>query len=123
VVGDMVHNIRFTEMSMNDIVSTVQSTGLLGSEDLLALYTYVGASKDSKPKTKFNTKPREGGGAFVKSEILDAKQQKTLSDFYSKEKRPRWKKIYQGKKDGMNASSYVCLFLFSFECFFIFLRG
>jgi hypothetical protein len=106
MIGDMVHNIRFTEMTMNDIVSVVQSNGLLGQEDLLALYTYVGASKDSKPKTKFNTKPREGGGFFVKSDILDPKQQKILADFYSKEKKPRWKKIYQGKKDGMNASSF-----------------
>jgi len=106
ILGDLIYNIRFTEMGMSDIVSTVQSSGLLPQEDLLNLFTYVGASKDNKPKTKFNTKGREGGGYFVKSVILDPKQQKQLAAFYSKEKKPKWRKIYHGKVDGMNATTF-----------------
>jgi hypothetical protein len=86
-------NIRFTEMTMNEVVSVVQSSGLLPQEDLLTIFTYLGlsvclsvwvfigllcfscplisfflpssgASADNKPKVKFNTASREGAGNF-----------------------------------------------------------
>jgi hypothetical protein len=106
ILGDLIYQIRFTEMTMSDVVSTVQSSGILPQEDLLALFTYIGASKDNKPSTKFNTKPREGGGSFAKSVILLPAHHKILMNFYDKSKPSRWKRIFHGLEDGMNSSSF-----------------
>jgi hypothetical protein len=106
VIGDLIYQIRFTEMTMSDIVSTVQPSGILPQEDLLALFTYIGASKDNKPSTKFNTKPREGAGAFLKSVILKPEHHKILQNYYDKSKPSKWKRIFHGLEDGMNASSF-----------------
>jgi len=105
-LGDLIYQIRFTEMSMSDVVSTVQSSGILPQEDLLALFTYIGASKDNKPSTKFNTKAREGGGSFAKSVILRPEHHKILMGFYDKTKPSRWKRIFHGLEDGMTSTAF-----------------
>eukprot|EP00823_Brevimastigomonas_motovehiculus_P005905 TRINITY_DN459_c0_g1_i1.p1 TRINITY_DN459_c0_g1~~TRINITY_DN459_c0_g1_i1.p1 ORF type:complete len:502 (+),score=130.37 TRINITY_DN459_c0_g1_i1:47-1552(+) len=106
VLGDAMNYIRFPDMSMAEVCSKVQSAGLLAADELLALFTYLGASKDSKPKCKWNAKPREGGSVFKGSVILNPVQQKTLAAFYSKEKKPKWKLLYHGKENGMDASTF-----------------
>jgi hypothetical protein len=42
---------------------------------------------------------------FVNSSILNFAQARILADFYSKERRFKWKRIYHGKTDGMTASA------------------
>jgi hypothetical protein len=107
ILGDIVNNIRFGEMNMNEIVAVIQSSGIMSQEDLLSLYTYVGASKDSKPKVKFNTKPREGGGHFKQSRLLTPQLQKVLSQFYSKEKKSvQWVKVFDSKTDSLSYTTF-----------------
>jgi len=102
----MLNLIRFPTMSMGDVCTKVQASGMLNADELLQLFTWLGAGKDSKPKIKWSSKEREGGGGFNKSEILDAKQQKTLQGFYSKEKGSRWELIYKGKRDGLQGYNF-----------------
>eukprot|EP00823_Brevimastigomonas_motovehiculus_P005835 TRINITY_DN445_c0_g1_i1.p1 TRINITY_DN445_c0_g1~~TRINITY_DN445_c0_g1_i1.p1 ORF type:complete len:562 (-),score=164.15 TRINITY_DN445_c0_g1_i1:132-1817(-) len=106
VLGDVMNYIRFPQMSMSEVCSKVQGAGLLQSDELLSLFTYLGADKESKPKCKWPTKPREGGASFKGSTILSAQQQKILNSYYSKEKKAKWTLVYKGKKDGLTASSF-----------------
>jgi len=106
VLGDMLNLIRFPDMTMQEVCSKVQSSGLLNADELLSLFTYMGASKDNKPKIKFPTKSREGSGIFTGTTLLNAKQQHILSNYYSKEGRQRWELIYKGKTHGMDANAF-----------------
>jgi len=106
VLGELLNLIRFPDMSMQEVCTKVQGSGLLTADELLSLFTYLGASKDNKPKIKFPTKPREGGGLFVGSTLLSIKQQQILNKFYSKEGRQRWDLIYKGKTHGMDGYTF-----------------
>jgi len=104
--NDLFNCIRFPCMDMADIAGKLAASNFFDQSQLLALFTYIGASNDNKPKTKFNTKPREGGGGFGKSNILDMKQQKQLMKIWDPKKSSRWTRVYSGKTDGMNGSSW-----------------
>jgi len=107
VIGDTIDLIRFPEMTMAEIVTKVQPTGLLTSEELLGLFTYLGASQSSRPRTKWIARPREGASGFFKdSEILSKDQQKIVNKFYSADGRTKWERVYHGKRDGYNAYAF-----------------
>jgi len=64
-LGNLLQLIRFPLMEMGDLVSKVQSSGVLTQEELLGLFTYLAAPEGKKPKTPFSVKEREGGGSKV----------------------------------------------------------
>jgi len=105
VLGDMIYSLRLAEMTMSELSTVVASSGILSSEELLSVYTYLGATSDKKPSIKFNTTPREGGSSFPKSVILDSKQQKVLGQFFGK-KNGNFKRIYQMTKDGSQCYNF-----------------
>jgi len=106
VLGDALNLIRFPAMSMAEVCTKVQASGMLNADELLQLFTWLGASKDSKPKIKWPSKEREGGGGFKGGDIMDAKQQKQLATMYDKDKPSRWDLIYKGKKDGLSGYNF-----------------
>jgi hypothetical protein len=105
-LGDALNMIRFPTMSMSEVCTKVQASGMLNPDELLQLFTWLGASKDSKPKVKWPTREREGGGLFDKSNILDAKQQQILSKMHDKNGKARWDLVYSGKRDGLSGYTF-----------------
>jgi len=106
VLGELINLIRFPDMTMQEVCTKVQSSGLLNADELLSLFTYLGASKENKPKIKFPTKPREGGGLFHLSTLLNAKHQQILNKYHSKEGRQKWELVYKGKTHGMDGYTF-----------------
>jgi len=105
-LGDLMTLIRFPTMSMAEVCTKVQSSGMLNADELLQLFTWLGASKENKPKIKWSSKEREGGAGFKGSEILDNKQDKILQGLYDKSKPSKWALIYKGKKDGFQGYNF-----------------
>jgi len=71
IIGDLIYAIRFPLMEMADIVQKVSPTGLLSSEDTLAIFTLLG--NQGKGKSKFSAVSRKGGKKFVYVSDFDQK--------------------------------------------------
>lgn len=106
VLGDLVTLVRFPQLTMQEVVTKVQFSQMLTQEDLLALFTYIGADKDSKPKIRFPTKAREGGVVFKDCTIIPNNLQRALAKMVDKEKTTRWRRVYSVKRDGDQATQF-----------------
>jgi len=107
ILGEALNLIRFPAMTMTEVCTKVQPSQILSAEDLLLLFTWLGANKDSKPKIRWPTREREGGGGFKGSTILDAKLQKQLRTIHkTKSGGARFELTYKGKTHGLDGYTF-----------------
>jgi hypothetical protein len=63
VLKDIIPHIRFPLFKMEEVVAKVQPLKLLTAEQMLSVYTWMGASKTNKPKCVFKAEKRGSGGS------------------------------------------------------------
>jgi len=102
---DLIKLIRFPLMQISELASTVSSSGLLESAQLVGLFSYVSVT-DEKARSDpgFNTKERAGTNPW------DAKKEGfgdvTAVGEWVKKKPGKWKKLYQASRDGWSGSKF-----------------
>jgi hypothetical protein len=60
-ISDIISHIRFPTMGMDEVATKVSPTYLLKSDEVLAIFTYLGSTEEKKKNIKmaFPTKPRD----------------------------------------------------------------
>jgi len=109
VLGDLLYCIRFPLMTMNDVLAHVQKIGVLTNDEMLKLFTFMGAAEGKKPNVApFQIHDRHGSKTFAGGTLLaEMKHQQALAGFLPKEhQRKNWVLVYKGKKDGMTGTSF-----------------
>jgi len=106
-LGDILYNVRFGEMSLQEICDEVEPSGILDQDELLSIFTYIGADVSKKPKMKFLTGSRSNttSGFFDGTTILTADQQRALNVLFGK-KNQKWSLLFKAKVHGMTGYSF-----------------
>jgi hypothetical protein len=127
-VGDLIYEVRLAELIAEEFDALVKETHLITDEEIASVKAWLKAGEGKKPTIKFNISPRGkaaslvlfvffccvltcfcgllfSGFIFAKSSILSPEHARILADFYSKEKRPQWIRLYHGKSHGMTATA------------------
>lgn len=66
VLGDILPLIRFPTMTMEEVATYVSPSGVLSSEQLLEIFTYIGALKGNRPLPSISFPTRSRPGALEK---------------------------------------------------------
>jgi len=106
-LGDVVKEINFGLMSMEEFCQSVQPTNILTADELLECFRFLASSPNAaKPSTFFRTR-RNAPPSWANSSILNDQEKKTLNELYAGEfKQPTWRLVYQATRDGMQASDF-----------------
>jgi len=106
-LGDLVKDINFGLMNMEEFCQIVQPTNILTADELLECFRFLASpSNATKPITFFRTH-RAAPPSLANSFILNDQEKKQLNALYAMEiKQPSWKLVYQASRDGTAASDF-----------------
>jgi len=108
ILGDLIYQIRFPLMSIQEVVGPVAKHGLIDQTTMLSLLSYSGISDESarkKIKLAFPTKPREGGLTAKGSKLFTKKHKKQLAKLFDN-KKVKLELFFRASRDGYDASSF-----------------
>jgi len=111
VTKDLLKYVRFPLLQMNDMATIVAPSNLIEPSQLVGLFSYLSVTDEKVrallPNPGFETKEREGSASW------DAKKEGfgdvTAVGEWIKKKPGKWKKLYQGTKDGWSGSKFHSL--------------